>query len=167
MVDPFEELYVTYKAIIYQYLYHLSSNYHTAEELTHDTFLKAFRSYRSFRGDSSIKTWLFTIARNTYLNAVQKKSHQLEQQMDLQIHEFIDQKDDFTRTNERMHIQEIMNRLPETYRTLLLLRETYGLSYVEISNVIGETEGYVKINLHRARKLFKQHYGAGKKGESR
>lgn len=68
MADPREEMYETYKKPIYNYLYRCTYHSHIAEELTQETFLKAFKSLLWFRGDASIKTWLFRIARNTYLH---------------------------------------------------------------------------------------------------
>lgn len=63
MSDPRIELYETYKNAIFLYLYRSTLNEHVAEDLTQDTFLKAFQSLSSFRGESSLKTWLFKIAR--------------------------------------------------------------------------------------------------------
>lgn len=69
-----EEIYNTYKKPIYNYLYKVTFNSHIAEELTQDTFLKAFTYVNSFRGDASMKTWLFKIAHNTYVNYLKKNA---------------------------------------------------------------------------------------------
>jgi len=73
MGHEIEEIYLKYRANVYNYLYQLSLNKHTAEELTQDTFLKVFKYFNSFKSQSSVKTWLFKIARNTYLNHNKKK----------------------------------------------------------------------------------------------
>ena len=68
MADPLEEMYQAYKDPVFHYLRNMCRNHNDAEELTHDTFIKTFKGISQYRGDSSLKTWLFKIARNTYLN---------------------------------------------------------------------------------------------------
>jgi RNA polymerase sigma-70 factor (ECF subfamily) len=153
-----EEVYHKYKNQIYHYLYRSTLNRHTAEELTQDTFLKAFKAFSQYRAKASIKTWLYVIARNTYLDYAQKKERQPEEQVDPTEWQFTDETDAFEASQERMVIRKIMRQLPEKARTLLILRDQNGLSYKEIASIVGDTEGQVKIGLHRARKFFREKY---------
>lgn len=164
-MDPLEELYQKYKTPIYNYLYRSTLNQHSAEELMQETFLKAFQSIHRFRGESSLKTWLFTIARNTYLNEQNKKKRKLERLGDSE--EFSDHKDDYSALNEKLLIQKILLHLPEKMRTMLLLRDQNGLTYKEIAKVLDETEGQVKIGIYRARKKFKMLYKEEVKEDSK
>lgn len=78
MTNPLEEMYQAYKDPVFRYLLNMCHSRTIAEELTHDTFIKAFKGFGRFRGESSLKTWLFKIARNTYLNEVNKFSQKNE-----------------------------------------------------------------------------------------
>ena len=73
-MEPIEELYQKYRLDVYRYLYSLTHDWQLAEELLSDTFLMAFLNLPSFRGQSSIKTWLFGIARNTWLKSLRRQS---------------------------------------------------------------------------------------------
>ncbi|MGM0876289.1 MAG: RNA polymerase sigma factor [Bacillota bacterium] len=159
MADPLEEMYQIYKKPIYNYLYYLCRNPHHAEELTHDTFVKAFKSISGFRGEASMKNWLYRIARNTYLNNAKKTSNQMEQ--------FGFNDDHFqgppVDTDKKLIIEQIFQKLTEKESNLILLRE-HGFSYIEISEILGLTEGKVKIGIHRAKKKFMKLYLAESEG---
>jgi RNA polymerase sigma-70 factor (ECF subfamily) len=162
MADPLEEMYQTYKKPIYNYLYYLCHDPHQAEELTHDTFLKAIKSIKGFRGESSIKTWLYRIARNTYLNKAKKLSTQLE-------HSGLE--DDYFQgpsvdLDKKLIIEQVFHRLTKTESNLILLRE-HGFSYLEIADILNLTEGKVKVGIHRAKKRFKELYLEESEGDTK
>ncbi|WP_409250752.1 RNA polymerase sigma factor [Bacillus sp. SCS-153A] len=158
MAEPFSELYETYKNGIYSYLLRNTGNPHIAEELTHDTFTKAFKSLKNFRGESTLKTWLFTIARNTYLSYCKKSSTKFEISHDLIGEQWQDETDEYKAVEEQVSISAILTSLSEKDRTYLLLRDQQGMSYGEIASITGETEGSVKVGIYRARKRFKEKY---------
>ncbi|MFT9598872.1 RNA polymerase sigma factor [Mesobacillus sp.] len=156
MSDPRIELYETYKNAIFLYLYRSTLNQHIAEDLTQDTFLKAFQSLSSFRGESSLKTWLFKIARNTYINYSKKKQNKMEFQSDLIDVHVGQQPDQYKRSDDQHEIELTLLKLPENYRTYIILRDVNGLSYEEVALITNETIGQVKVGLYRARKRFRE-----------
>lgn len=158
MSDPLENIYLNYKTEIFNYLYRSTLNKQIAEDLTQDTFLKAFKGLNHFRGHCSIKTWLFKIARNTYLNYIEKKSNKLEKSFDQIEFDVIDNTDDFSNLEEKLLIRKVLYQLPEKARTLIVLRDINSLSYREIAEIIDENEGQVKVAIFRARKRFKELY---------
>lgn len=156
MAGIVEQIYEQYKKPVYNYFYRSTYISHTAEELTQDTFLKAFKYINTFRGDSSIKTWIFKIARNTYLNHIRKTGGIKEEDIaDLDIASLNDR---FSESDEKMLINKILHKLSEEERSIILLRDLNGFSYSEISGIMGYTEGQVKIGLHRVRKKFRALY---------
>lgn len=158
MADQFSELYETYKKNIYSYLLKNTGHPQIAEELTHDTFIKAFKSLKKFRGESTLKTWLFTIARNTYRSYYKKNSTRYEINNDLIDEQWADKNDDYKRLEQQVSISAILSKLSEKDRMFILLRNQQGMSYREIGDITGDTEGAVKIGIYRARQRFKEKY---------
>jgi RNA polymerase sigma-70 factor, ECF subfamily len=158
MSDPRIELYETYKNTIFLYLYRSTLNQHIAEDLTQDTFLKAFQSLSSFRGESSLKTWLFKIARNTYINYSKKKQNKMEFQSDLIDEQWSEQQNQFKRSEDQQVIELTLLRLPENYRTYIILRDVNDLTYEEVALITNESIGQVKVGLYRARKKFREFF---------
>ncbi|MDP4089255.1 MAG: RNA polymerase sigma factor [Bacillota bacterium] len=156
MANITEEIYNNYKKPIYNYFYRSVFNSHTAEELTQDTFLKAFKYFSNFRGESSVKPWLFKIAHNTYLNYLKKSSGMREE--NIEDFDTADRSDIFSNSNEKMIIRKVLKKLNDDERTLIILRDLNNLTYAEISSIMDYTEGQVKIGLHRARKRFRNLY---------
>jgi RNA polymerase sigma-70 factor, ECF subfamily len=158
MSDPRIELYETYKNAIFLYLYRSTLNRHVAEDLTQDTFLKAFQALSSFRGESSLKTWLFRIARNTFINFSKRKQNSMEFQSDEIDKQFAQQQDLYKNSDDQHEIELTLLMLPENYRTYIILRDVNELTYEEVAVITNETIGQVKVGLYRARKKFREIY---------
>lgn len=157
MADPLEEMYQAYKDPVFHYLRNMCHSTTVAEELTHDTFIKAFKGFGRFRGESSLKTWLFKIARNTYLNEINKFS----QQNEIPYAEPELQAINTARNIEAgMMVRQTLLRLTENERSLLILREQ-GFSLKEMADILGQSEGGIKVGIHRAKKKFKHYYLEG------
>src|SRR5690349_13926066 len=73
-LDALEQLYRRYRGPVQHYLYQLCGSLDQAEELTQETFIRAHTGLLTFRGDCSVATWLFRIARNLYLNSLRRPS---------------------------------------------------------------------------------------------
>ncbi|WP_349409267.1 RNA polymerase sigma factor [Pseudalkalibacillus sp. SCS-8] len=157
MSEPFSDIYETYKTAIYTYLYRSTYDTHIAEELTHDTFMKAFKNIRSFRQESSLKTWLFTIARNTYLSYKEKSATKYETSDEW--HERWESgTNDVEAMIERDSVLFVLSTLTEKERTYIILRDQQDMTYQEISEILDEKTGTVKVGIFRARKKFKETY---------
>lgn len=124
-----------------------------ADDLTQDTFVRALRGWKSFRGDSSIKTWLMKIARNTYIN--HKRSAFVRRvlpfsQVEQGGMEMSAEKTYLAEVGER-RIWELVFRLPDKLRETLLLEAHYGMTAREGAEMLGIPEGTYKSRLSRAR----------------
>ena len=71
--DQFDLVYREYFDPVYRYALSLSGDAHAAEEITQETFFKAMRALDRFRGESSLKSWLFSIARNAWISELRRK----------------------------------------------------------------------------------------------
>lgn len=131
-----------------------------AEDATHDVFLKAFRSLSQFKGQSSLRTWLYRIAINHCQNLLQTwhRRHIFSNADDALWETTPDATSSPLRVLETkelgQRIQKTLDSLPEEYRLLLLLVADQELSYEQISELTSQSPDAVRGKLHRARKAF-------------
>jgi len=147
------------RAVYYLALRHLGDPA-KAEDATHDVFLKAYRKWADFRGDSSHRTWLYRITINHCHNLRQSwASRNLVSNADEAVWETAPGRTDsplrVLETKELgQRIQTALEELPKEYRLLLLLVADQELSYDEVAELTGQTADAVRGKLHRARKTF-------------
>lgn len=159
-MEKVKELYQCYERYIYAYMFGLTLNHHSAEELTQETFLQVLKSLSRFRGDAHVSTWLYKIARNVYSNW-KRRNGRYEISLDDQNIDIADDRDIQKMVEEgevQSHMEEILRKLPENYREVLWLREWQGLSCQEIAVITAHSSSWVRVNLHRARLSFKKYY---------
>jgi RNA polymerase sigma-70 factor, ECF subfamily len=159
-----DALYRHYQGPVQRYLHRLCGSADQAEELTQDTFANACAGLLSFRGDCSVATWLFRIARNAYLNSLRRPAPARIDTDELLAIPAADAYGDPARSyaarEQRDTIGLALAQLPERQRSLLLLRDAEGLSYAEIADVLELSLAAVKVNLFRARNAFRAAYQA-------
>ena len=129
-----------------------------AEELVQDTFVRAFASLDGFRGDSSLRTWLFTIARRLLLDrrrSARRRGEQLEVQEDDATTEY-DALDGVVADETQARLRRAMERLTTTQREVFVLRVSEGMSYKEIADTVGTTEGAARVHYHNAMRAIKE-----------
>ena len=128
------------------------------QEIVQDTFVRAFGSLDGFRGDSSLRTWLFTIARRLLLDlrrSERRRGEQVEVQ-DTDVVTEYDSLDSVVADETRARMQSAIDRLSKTQREVFVLRVTEGLSYKEIADVAGTTEGAARVHYHNAMRAIKE-----------
>ncbi|MEO7457262.1 MAG: RNA polymerase sigma factor [Gemmatimonadaceae bacterium] len=128
------------------------------QDLVQDTFVRAFGSIDSFRGDSSLRTWLFTIARRLLLD-LRRSERRKGEHVDVQENDAVTEYDSLDavvaeETRTRMHAA--VARLSRTQREVFLLRVNEGLSYREIAETAGTTEGAARVHYHNAMRAIKE-----------
>ncbi len=167
--ESFETLYELYHGKVLRYLWQLCGSQDQAEELAQETFVKAYTGLLTFRGDSSAATWLFRIARNTYLDSLRRPGPAHVDTSELLLIPDTTPGGDpvsrYAQGEQRDLIARALAELPELQRSILLLRDAEGLAYVEIADVLGLSVAAVRIRLFRARNAFRQIYRALESGE--
>lgn len=167
----FEELLDRYEAKIFNAIYRLVGDYEEARDLTQETFIQAFKALPTFRGESQIYTWLYRIAVNRSKNRLKQMqrwnqvvSDSLDQPALTEEGEVAREVPDWThspeRVLERQELQQIVQReisqLPQDFKEVVVLRDLQGLSYKEMTEVIGISLEAVKSRLFRARALLRE-----------
>ena len=156
----FAELYEMHSRAIYYLALRFLGDPHKAEDATHDVFLKAYRKWSDFRGESSGRTWLYRITINHCHNLRQScNSRNLITNADESVWESTAaQAESPLRVLETkelgQRIQKALDGLPEEYRLLLVLVADEQLSYDEVAALTDQTPDAVRGKLHRARKAF-------------
>lgn len=128
------------------------------DDLVQETFVRAFQSLDGFRGDSSFRTWLFTIERRLMLDrrrALKRRPVGVEVHEDDAATEY-DALDTLVAGETGKRVQQAMERLSPTQREVFALRVGEGLSYREIADVVGTTEGAARVHYHNAMRAVKE-----------
>lgn len=128
------------------------------EELVQDTFVRAFGSLESFRGDSSLRTWLFTIERRLMLD--RRRAEMRQKTMvpieDADVATEYDALDGVLADEAESMVRQAVNTLSPMQREVFTMRVEQGLSYKEIAAVVGSTEGAARVHYHNAMRGVKE-----------
>jgi RNA polymerase sigma-70 factor (ECF subfamily) len=158
--SEFGAIYQEHSQAIYYLALRLLSDPDKAADATHDVFLKAFRKHDQFRGESSVRTWLYRIAINhcKNLQTTWHERHMVNNIDDVVWETTPGRTDSPLRAMETkelgQRIQQALDQLPGEYRLLLLLVADQELSYEQVASLTQQTAGAVRGKLHRARKAF-------------
>jgi RNA polymerase sigma-70 factor (ECF subfamily) len=129
------------------------------DDLVQDTFVRAFQSLDGFRGESSFRTWLFTIERRLLLDrrrAEKRRPSRVEVQEGDAATEY-DALDVMVAGEVAHRVRKAMQELSPTQRQVFALRVSEGLSYREIAEVVGTTEGAARVHYHNAMRAVKEY----------
>jgi RNA polymerase sigma-70 factor, ECF subfamily len=128
------------------------------EELVQDTFVRAFASINSFRGESTFRTWLFTIERRLMLDRRRSERRQrttVAVQPSDAVTEF-DALDNLLAEEAESRVRKAVDSLSPTQKEVFSLRVEQGMSYRDIADVVGTTEGAARVHYHNAMRAVKE-----------
>jgi RNA polymerase sigma-70 factor (ECF subfamily) len=161
----YEDLVRTYSPRLLGVARRIVGNDEEARDVIQDAFLNAFRSLPRFHGDARLSTWLHRIVVNSALMKLRTRKRKPEESIEPLLPAFLSdghyaekfaawsaQADVLlSRTETQELVREKIDQLPESFRTVLLLRDIEGLDTEETARVLDTTPNAVKIRLHRAR----------------
>lgn len=164
----FDDLVNRHKDRVFNLCYWFLGDYHEADDIAQDVFIKVFRSLGSFQFNAKFSTWLYRIAINTCKNRVTSLAYRYKKWTDRL--ESVSNMDEtvltagvsnspeaqLQRKESARHIHQTINKLSADKKAVVVLRDIEGLSYDEISNVTGLAVGTVKSKLARARASLQQ-----------
>jgi RNA polymerase sigma-70 factor (ECF subfamily) len=162
----FDEEIIPHMDALYNFALRLTTDPNDAEDLVQDTIVKAYRFFSSYEKGTNAKAWMFRILKNSFINnyrKTSKKPSQVDYDEVSSYYESIRAERTETSDLENLMFREMMDddlsealtRLPEDFRTVVLLCDVDGYTYEEIANMLDVPIGTIRSRLHRGRNLLK------------
>ena len=164
MLAAFDELIQRYQQMVYATVYHMTSSHEDADDLTQESFIKAYKALKRFKGESSFYTWIYRIAVNRTINFLKQRKrksyHMSLNDMDMQVEKHADLlmfiSDNTPRRDLRLNelqekMNEAMQKLSQTHRLTVTLHDVQGMSHEEIGKIMDCNTGTVRSRLFYAR----------------
>ena len=149
----FKKLVQEYKERLYWHIRKIVLDHEDANDVIQNTFIKIHLNIDKFKGDSSLFTWMYRIATNESINFINSKSSK----MGLQNQEWIESKAEglkadsyFDGDEAALILQKLVAKLPEKQRIVFNMKYFDGMSYQNISEILGTSEGALKASYHHA-----------------
>ena len=166
----YDELVRSYHGPLYHLACRMLQDPGEAADVTQDIFVKLFRTIGSFKGQCSLKTWVFKIGFREILNRIRWfRRRFLHSTISLEVtagsgenspvqlrDEGLTPEAALERTEREQAVQQAIGKLSPRHRSIVLLRDIQGFSYAEISQILGISQGTVKSRLARARTELKR-----------
>ena len=151
----FDAIFRDYGKGLYAFLFRMSGNQHDAEDLTQETFLSVMKKLPTFKGDSSLKTWMYSIATNKFRDAL--RYGKIREHDELSGNEPVHSKSPLSELmikESGEQVKKAFYGLNEQHRAAFTLVRFEGLSYKEAAQTLGITLDTVRMRVHRAHLLL-------------
>lgn len=154
-MNNFEQLYSKYFHDVYRFILSMCKNQSIADDIVQETFFKVLKNSNKIDSVKNIKAWLCEIAKNTYLNYIDKNKktipiEELELESDFSI------ENDFLNKEINKKIHKIVHKLDEPYKEVFYLRIFGNLSFKEIANIFEKDESWARVTFHRCKLKIKE-----------
>lgn len=169
-IPAFDKIVLKYKNIVFNLCFKILYNYEDAEDCSQEVFIKVYNAIKTFKFNSSFKTWLYTIALNTCRNRLKSVDYRFGKNKislntninptgnPIEIHipdNSYSPNDSFNNKEMENSILKTINTLPDKYKILIILKDVEEKSYDEIVTMTGLKIGTVKSILFRAREKLR------------
>lgn len=179
----FERFVEHFRTKIFQYSWLMCGQRDDAEEVAQETLMKTFESFHQLRDPERVRPWVFRIAKNACLTKRRKSLFAPSAAQEISLDELIPAKDSgngstqmqiadwsnlpedtVLRAEMKQELEAAIRRLPELYRSVILLRDAEELSTADTAQILDVTEDVVKTRLHRARLAIRKDLDARLRG---
>ncbi len=156
--EAFEALVRKYFRKVFHLAMSMTQNSAEADDLAQEVFIKTYTSLTHFRGKSSFSTWIYQIALNHIRDFLRKKRRTKTESLTRESNSNTWESHSSTEKSQEAQqlIQMALQKLPEKFRIMIILRDIHGFSYEEISKILNISPGTVDSRLHRARHKLRQ-----------
>jgi RNA polymerase sigma-70 factor (ECF subfamily) len=155
-----DQIYHIYFNDIYHYLLYFTNSQTDAEDLTQETFIKVFKHHEQMQNKTSVKAWIFSIAKNVAIDFFRKKKTlnllpEIISKLTIadknRTEDYLEKKQDWEQ------LQKALLKLKPNHRNVIILRGLKEMSISETAEILGWTEAKVKVTFHRAIKEMQKH----------
>jgi RNA polymerase sigma-70 factor (ECF subfamily) len=154
----FAGLVAAFQGPVYNLCYRLLGTPMEAEEAAQETFLRAYRRLHTYNPEQKLSSWILAVAAHYCIDRLRRRrltSTPIDEAQSPHLDGALQAPEESLLRREReREIQDLLARLPESYRTVIVLRYWQDLSYEEMAEMLGTTESAIKSKLHRARELL-------------
>ena len=150
------ELYDAHAQRVFRLAFRLTGESELAQELTQETFIRAFAQLGRFRGESALSTWLHRVTLSVVSNAMRKIKRFRARETDLDEATSMAAETRRADPDLRDKLHRAIDELPEIYRVTLVMHDVEGYTHEEIANVLGVAEGTCKSRLSVARAQLRE-----------
>lgn len=156
--EGFNQIVRTFQERVYWHVRKIVISHDDANDVVQNTFIKAWKGLRNFRGDAQLYTWLYRIATNEAITFLNKKRKQLFEQIDDTSAALLPKIADdlFSGDEIERKLQEALLSLPTKQRIAFNMKYFDNMKYEEISKILGTSVGALKANYHHAKKKIEQ-----------
>jgi len=156
-LDMLTVLFDRYHIRIFNFFNKMLQNRSVSEDLTQDVFYKVMK-YRTSYKKGNFAAWIYTVARNIFASYYQKQKKQGTNELDEKYLKSDDKLTSDSNEDEINHLQRALLKLNPDDRELIIMNRYQEIKYHEMAEIIGSTEGAVKVRVHRAIKKLKEVY---------
>lgn len=154
-VAAFEPLYRAHVGRVHALCLRMLSDRNAAEELTQDTFVRAWERISSYRGDAAFGTWVYRIAVNQVVSALRSQRRLSDRLRELAGGVLGEPRSAAPVDSGELDLERAVRALPERARLVFLLHDVEGYKHSEIAEMMGLTTGTTKTHLHNARQRLR------------
>ena len=158
-MNSLEHAYIELQPKLYTFFVMKTSNITVAEDLTQDVFYEASKTIHQFKGNSTISTWLFSIARHLLAKYYRSKKYEraLNEQLGNSTERVISTETAYEIKEDLLFLQQYIAKLDEIAKEIVLLRLYGELSFADIGELIGKSDNYARVTYFRAKqKIMKE-----------
>ncbi|MFR2535304.1 MAG: RNA polymerase sigma factor [Clostridia bacterium] len=154
-MKEFEVIYDEYFKEVYKFILSLSKNSAIAEDIVQDTFIKALKNAKNLKDSTKIKSWLFQIAKNTYLSYVSKNVKNISID-EIEIASSNNEETEFLNKDTIKRVRSLLHKIKEPYKEVFYLRVFANLSFKEIAEIFEKEETWARQIFHRSKIMIKE-----------
>lgn len=162
LTESFSQIYARYSGRIYNLAFRMTGDKDLSEDITQETFVKAYSSIAKFRGDSQVFTWIYAIAKNACLRQIKRQGRKsfLALEQWIETASSIDAGEELSQVERRQYVDQVkegcllavLRCLSFNQRMAFILHVLYDLPVADVAGVLGRSVNSTRILIHRARK---------------
>lgn len=151
MIYMNEKIYDEHAKTVYYFLLSLCHNPHTAQDLTQETFLRAYQSMNRFDGSCKLSVWLCQIAKHLWYQYLEKHKHEALKTQEDTAELALDTETQVFAKYDLIQVLKELHNLPEQMREVLYIKMSSELTFREIGEILGKSENWARVTYFRGK----------------